>query len=60
MFQRPGRERKPEIEDSVSNDPIWLMREPPGALGDIVRRMKRHAALQQSIGIARESGRNTA
>ena len=60
MFQRPSRERKSEIEDSESNDPIRLMREPPGALGDIVRRMKRHAALQQSVGIVRETGRDTA
>lgn len=60
MFQRSSRERKPEIEDRVSDDPIWFMREPPGALGDIVRRMKRRAALQQSIGNSREPKRNTA
>lgn len=60
MFQRPSRERKPENEDRISDDPIRLMREPLGALGDIVRRMKRHAALQRSIGITREIGRDAA
>ncbi len=52
MCQRTGGERKPEIDDSVSDDPIWRMREPPGALGDIVRRMKRQAVLKQSAGRA--------
>jgi len=60
MCQRPSHERKPEIEGSVSEDPIWQMPEPPGALGDIVRRMKRHAALQQSIGLIPEVRRSTA
>lgn len=51
MCQRPGRERKPEIT-GAAEDPVWRMREPPGALGDIVRRMKRHAALERSAGRA--------
>jgi hypothetical protein len=60
MCQRPSRERKPETEDSVLEDPIWQMPEPPGALGDIVRRMKRHAALQHSIGLIADVRRGTA
>jgi len=60
MCQRFSRERKPETESGVSEDPIWQMPEPPGALGDIVRRMKRHAALQQSIGLIPEVRRSTA
>lgn len=60
MFHRPDPLRKSEIETGISEDPIWKMREPPGALGDIVRRMKRHAALQQSIGLAPDVKRGAA
>ena len=62
MCQRPSRERKPEIGDAA-DDPVWLMHEPPGALGDIVRRMKRHAALQYGIsqgGAVHEAGSSAA
>ena len=46
------REPKPERDDDLEN-PLSQMREPPGALGDIIRRMKREAANGQGI---REAG----
>jgi hypothetical protein len=39
------REPKPERTEDETENPLRQMREPPGALGDIVRRMKRREAL---------------
>ena len=41
MCMRQNREPSFEGGDADIDDPICQMREPPGALGDIVRRMKR-------------------
>ena len=41
MCMRQNREPSFESGDADIDDPICQMREPPGALGDIVRRMKR-------------------
>ena len=47
MCMRQNRDPGFESSDEEIEDPIRRMREPPGALGDIVRRMKRRAALQE-------------
>jgi len=45
MCLRQSREPKSETgEDRIDEDPIRFLREPPGALGDIVRRMKGRAS----------------
>jgi len=48
MCMRQDRDPIFESGDEDIEDPIRRMREPPGALGDIVRRMKRRAALERS------------
>jgi len=48
MCMRQNRDPEFESGDEKVEDPVCRMREPPGALGDIVRRMKRRAALQRS------------
>ncbi len=47
MCMRQDRDPLFETGNEGIEDPIRQMREPPGALGDIVRRMKRRAALEQ-------------
>ena len=47
MCMRQNRDPDVETGDAEIEDPVRQMREPPGALGDIVRRMKRRAALKQ-------------
>jgi len=49
MCMRQNREPSFEAGDADIDDPIRQMREPPGALGDIVRRMKRRAALKTGM-----------
>jgi hypothetical protein len=56
------REPKFERLDEEVESPVRQMREPPGALGDIVRRMKRRDALLRSArpsAIANDGMRNT-
>ena len=60
MCMRQNRDPGFESSDEEIEDPIRGMREPPGALGDIVRRMKRRAALQQSGRLCDDGRRNTA
>ena len=48
MCMRQNRDPGFESGDWEIEDPIRQMREPPGALGDIVRRMKRRAAQERS------------
>lgn len=50
MCMRQNRDPISDSGDGNIAHPIPQMREPPGALGDIVRRMKRRAALEQSAG----------
>ncbi len=60
MCLRQSREPKSETgENGIDEDPIRYLREPPGALGDIVRRMKGRASAQRATRMqAREdSGR---
>jgi len=57
MCMRQNRDPGFESGDWEIEDPIRQMREPPGALGDIVRRMKRRAAQERSrAGADREFG----
>ncbi len=48
MCMRQNRDPGFESSDEEIEDTIRRMREPPGALGDIVRRMKRRAAQQRN------------
>jgi len=63
MCMRQNRDPRIESDEESIEDPIRHMREPPGALGDIVRRMKRRAVLERgawaSAG-ANDVGCNTA
>lgn len=60
MCMRQNRDPGFEFHDEEIEDPIRRMREPPGALGDIVRRMKRRAALKQHGQLADDGRHNTA
>jgi len=61
--REPNRgDLKPLFHDNEIDDPIGCMREPPGALGAIVRRMKWRASLQRAARMQSgdEARRNTA
>ncbi len=55
MCMRQNRKLVFESAEEAIDDPIRGMREPPGALGDIVRRMKQHA-LERSVPLRARSG----
>ena len=56
MCMRQNRDPEFESGDGEIEDPIGQMREPPGALGAIVRRMKQRAAEQRAAGCADAGG----